>query len=115
MENSREINYEDRPNGPVAAALLAGGIGSAALGLMTVLNEASAGISAALNWDNPVGPLSGKAGVGVIAFFLSWIVLHFAMRGRNVNFNRAATIAFILLAVGLLFTFPPFFELFAAE
>lgn len=114
MENRLERDYEDRPNGPVAAALIAGGIGAAVIGLMTVLNEASAGISQSLNWYNPVGPLSGKTGIGVIAFFLSWIVLHFALRGKNVNFSRAATIAFVLLAIGLLLTFPPIFDLFAA-
>jgi len=104
----------DRPNGPVAAVLIAGGIGSAVLGVATALNEASSAISMSLNWINAVGPLSGKAGLATIAFFLSWLILHFAMRGKNVNFSLAATIAFVLLAIGLLLTFPPIFELFAA-
>jgi len=39
----------------VAAALVAGGIGAAAIGLLTTLAEASAGIKTALNWYNPVG------------------------------------------------------------
>lgn len=117
MEKERNLQEKqlERPNGPVAAALIAGGFGSAILGLMTVLNEASGAINKGLNWMKPVGPLSGKVGVGVIAFFLSWLVLHFSMRGKNVNFARASTIAFVLLAIGLLLTFPPIFELFAAE
>ena len=102
------------PNGPVAAALIAGGIGSTALGLMTILAEASAPIKNALNWWNPAGPLTGKSLVGVIVFFVSWIVLHVIFRGKDVNFTRAATIALILLGLGVLFTFPPFFDLFAA-
>ncbi len=61
----------------------------------------------------PVGPLTGKALTGVIAFFVSWIVLHLVFRGKNVNFARATTVALILLGLGLLFTFPPFFEIFA--
>lgn len=105
----------DLPNGPVAAALVAGGIGAAVIGLMTVLAEASAGIKTALTWSVPVGPLSGKTGAGVIVFFLAWIVLYFMYRGKNVNFNKFATIAFVLLAIGLLFTFPPFFVLFAPK
>jgi hypothetical protein len=32
---------QDKPNGPVAAALLAGGIGAATLGVVTTLAEAS--------------------------------------------------------------------------
>ena len=106
---------EELPNGPVAAALIAGGFGSATIGLMTVLAEASRSIQDALNWWNPAGPLTGKTLVGVIAFFASWIMLHFIFRGKNVAFARAATIALSLLGLGLLGTFPPFFTLFAAE
>jgi hypothetical protein len=114
MAKRKGSTNQDKPNGPVAGALLAAGFGSAVLGLMTVLNEASPAISQALNWNNAVGPLSGKVGIGMIAFFLSWIVLHFALRGKNVNFPRAAAIAYILLAIGVLLTFPPIFDLFAA-
>jgi hypothetical protein len=106
---------EELPKGPVVAALVAGGLGSAALGLMTVLAEAAAGVKAALNWWNPAGPLTGKSLVGVIVFLVSWAILHMVFRGKNVNFTRAATIAFILLGLGLLGTFPPIFGLFAAE
>jgi len=104
---------EERPNGPVAAALVAGGIGAAVIGLATVLAEASKSFEHALNWWNPAGPLTGKALAGVFAFFASWIALHAAFRGRNVAFGRAAAIALALLALGLLGTFPPFFSRFA--
>jgi hypothetical protein len=106
---------QDLPNGPVAAVLLAGGIGAAVLGLMTTLAEASEGLKNSLNWYNPAGPLTGKSLLGVFAFLLAWGVLHVLYRGKNVNFTRATAVAFALLAVGLLMTFPPFFELFAAE
>lgn len=102
------------PNGPVAAALLAGGIGAAALGIITTLSEASASIASALNWYNPVGPLSGKTTLSVVIYFVSWIILHNLYRGKDVNFKTISTIAFILLAIGLIGTFPPFFEIFAA-
>ncbi|MBI3241523.1 MAG: hypothetical protein HYZ49_04435 [Chloroflexi bacterium] len=102
------------PNGPVAASLVAGGLGSATIGLMTVLAEASEPFKNSLNWWNPAGPLTGKSLVGVIVFFVSWLVLHLIFRGKEVNFARASTIALILLGLGLLMTFPPFFDLFAA-
>jgi len=104
----------DLPNGPVAAALVAGGIGCAAIGLFTVLAEASAGIKTALTWNAAVGALTGKSLMGVILFFVAWIGLHFMYRGKNVNFTRASTLAFVLLGLGLVMTFPPFFDLFAA-
>lgn len=111
---TQNMMEQELPNGPVAAALVAGGFGAAVVGLMTVLNEASPAISGMLKWVAQVGPLSGKTGVGVIAFFASWIILHVMVRGKNVNFARASTVAFILLGLGLLMTFPPFFDLFAA-
>lgn len=103
----------EKPNGPVAAALLAGGIGSAVLGLVTLvfeLNDKSA-FAKSLNWYNPAGGLTGKSGLAIIAFFLSWAVLHFIFKDKETNFNRFATVAFVLLAIGLIFTFPPVWEL----
>ncbi|KAF0108060.1 MAG: hypothetical protein FD146_1074 [Anaerolineaceae bacterium] len=103
-----EIN---KPNGPVAAALLAGGIGSAVLGLATISVEASAAIKTALNWYNPVGSLMGKSSLGIIAFFLSWVILNTIWKGKETNFSRIAAIALVLVAVGLIFTFPPVWHL----
>ncbi len=105
---------QELPNGPVAAAMLAGGIGATTLALLTVLSEASVPFSNALNWWNPAGPLTGKALTAVIVFLASWIGLHLSIGKRNVNFNTVAIIALILLGLGLLGTFPPFFDLFKA-
>ena len=112
---STQTISHDLPNGPIAAALVAGGLGATTIGLTTVLAEASEPLRNALNWWNPAGPLTGKSLVGVIVFFASWVVLHIVLRGKNVDFARATTLALILLGLGLLGTFPPFFELFAAE
>ena len=103
-----EIN---KPNGPVAAALLAGGIGSAVLGLATLGVEASAAFKTAMNWYNPVGPLMGKSSLGIIAFFLSWVILNYLWKGKETDFNRIATVALALVAVGLILTFPPVWPL----
>ena len=104
---------QELPNGPVAAAMVAGGIGATVLALMTVLAEASVPIKNALNWWSPAGPLTGKALSGVIAFFAAWIVLHLVIGKKNVNFQTYAIIALVLMGLGLLGTFPPFFLLFA--
>ncbi|MBI3151317.1 MAG: hypothetical protein HYZ21_04245, partial [Chloroflexi bacterium] len=85
-----EIN---KLNGPVAAALLAGGIGSAVLGLATFSVEASEAIKTAMNWYKPVGPLMGKSSLGIIAFFLSWVILNYLWKGKETNFTRIATVA----------------------
>ena len=53
--------------------------------------------------------------LGVAVFFISWLILHFVFRGKNVNFTRVAVLALVLLGLGLLGTFPPFFDLFAGN
>lgn len=104
-----------RPNGAALAAIVAAGIGSLVLGLMTVGAEASATLKAALDLNPGVGPLSGKTTVAVVAYLLSWVVLHQAWKDRDVDFDRMIKVAFLLIALGFLFTFPPFFTLFAQE
>jgi hypothetical protein len=107
------MKIADKPNGPVAAALLAGGLGSAIFGLIVLFSEINESFGAALNWYNPVGPLSGKSTLGIAAFFIVWAVLHSMWKSKEVNFNRISTAALVLLAIGLLGTFPPVWHLFA--
>ena len=101
--------------GEAAAAFLAGGIGCFVLGLLVTLTEIPAlvGLKNGLNWSNPVGPLSGKTGVAIIAFLLAWGVAHFTMRDKDVNLKTYVVVAGVLTALGFLMTFPPFFDLFA--
>jgi hypothetical protein len=112
---------ETKPNGPVAAAFIAAGIGSFTMGLMVTLAEASTNIKNALDFSknyglgSGVGPLSGKVAIAVLAFAVSWLILHFALRGREVAFGRAFTIAIVLVALGFALTFPPIFEVFAPK
>jgi hypothetical protein len=100
--------------GEAAAAFLAGGIGCFVIGLMTTLAAIPAlvALKDALNWWDPAGPLTGKTGVGVIAFFLSWIVGHYLLRQREVNLKLYFTVAMILTGLGFILTFPPVFEAF---
>jgi hypothetical protein len=105
-------------NAPAAAALLAAGIGSAVLGIMTVLDESSPKgklFDKWLNWYPPVGPLSGKTLSAVIAYALSWVLLAVLLRGKSVRLGRWIAATFALVGVGLLCTFPEFFDLFAPK
>ncbi|MEO8502127.1 MAG: hypothetical protein ABI565_14500 [Vicinamibacteria bacterium] len=114
-------SVETKPNGPVAAAFLAAGIGSLTLGLLVVLNELGGSISDFLKFDknfglgSGVGPLSGKVAITVLVYLVSWLILGLAWRGKEVSFNRVFSIALILVALGFLLTFPPVFDLFAPK
>ena len=73
----------DRPEGPVAAAILAAGVGAFALGVLTTLAEASEQIKEFLNLYDPVGPLSGKTTGAVIIWLVAWVILHLIYRSKN--------------------------------
>jgi hypothetical protein len=110
---AEQISYPDKPEGPIAAAILAGGVGCLALGVLTTLSEASKGFSDWLNWYNPVGPLSGKTTLTVIVWLVAWVGLHLAYRRTALESQRALTVALILIGLGVVGTFPEFFDLFA--
>jgi len=110
-----ETEYPDRPEGPISAAIIAGGVGALALGVVTTLAEASTSVKDWLEWSKRVGPLSGKTIVAVIVWLAAWGALHLVYRNRPIETRRALIIALALIALGVLGTFPEFFQLFAAE
>jgi hypothetical protein len=100
------------PNGPGAAAVLAAGIGSFALGLFAVLADKIPSIKSWMNFSNLTGPLSGVTTMALIVWLAAWTVLHARWRGREVRFAPVSRIALALLALGILLTFPPIADLF---
>lgn len=103
---------EKTPLGVAAAAFLASGIGSLVIGLLTTGAVISVGLKNALNWWNPAGPLTGKTTVGVIAWAISWVILHTLWKDKDVDFNKVFIVTLVLVALGFLLTFPPVFESF---
>jgi hypothetical protein len=103
------------PFGPVAAVFIASGIGAVVLGLAITLAEASSGVKSALEWNKSVGPLTGKALLATAAFFISWGILHAVWRTKDLAQRKVWMWTTILIAIGLLLTFPIFFQLFAAD
>jgi hypothetical protein len=98
-----------RPNGAAWAAFLAAGIGTFAMGVFVILNVA--GIFAAPAVYGPSGGASGRATFAVIAWLISWVVLHRRWRDRHVEPGRISTVTLVLIALGVLATFPPLWEL----
>lgn len=104
-----------KPNGPVAAAMLATGIGILVLGILTTLSEASEGVHEFLEFSERVGPLSGKTILATGAFLLSWGGLHAVLRERELPWRTLIVALGALVAIGLVLTFPPFFQLFKSD
>ena len=124
---TKPYQADTKPNGPVVAAFIAAGVASFVMGIGVVFNEASESIKNAIGIDfnaflqfdknfglgAGVGPLSGKVGLAVIAFVVSWVLLHFWLRGKEVNFRTGFIVALVLVGLGFALTFPPIFLLFA--
>ena len=100
---SREVN------GSAMAALLGGGIGAFAMGAVVLLNEA--GIFAAPTLYAPAGGVSGRTTLATIVWLMAWAVLHNRWKGREIAPGRIGAVTLILIAVGVLGTFPPVWAL----
>jgi hypothetical protein len=108
---SKPLSGETLPNGPGAAAILAAGIGSAALGILALANDAFPAINKLLIFYQPTGGLSGVSTLAVVIWLVAWFVLARRWATATVQMARVNLISFALLAVGVLLTFPPVMDL----
>ena len=104
-----------KPNGPVAAVVLATGIGGVVLALLVIFASAKESFAESLAYDQEVGPLSGKTIWAAVAFLGSWGILTAILRRREVDLNKVIVVSAVLVVLALIGTFAPFFELFAPE
>jgi hypothetical protein len=102
---------ESIPNGPGAAAILAAGIGCAAMGILAFAGDASDAIGKLLNFYNPTGALSGVTTLAIVAWLVAWFVLDRVWAHSTVAMGKVNLAAFALLIIGFLLTFPPFMDL----
>ena len=111
MEDMNNPVSVEIPNGAGAAAILAAGIGCAALGVFTLLDDAFKGINAFFTFYTPAGGLSGVSTSAIVVWLASWFMLEQMWGNRNVAAARISAAAFLLLAVGFVLTFPPIIDL----
>lgn len=101
--------------GPTAATLVAAGIGCAAFGVAVVASESIGPVKTLFTLSTAVGPLSGKAVAGVLGYLVAWLVLHLLWRNRTIAATAVIRGIAILVGIGLLGTFPPFYGLIAGH
>ena len=100
------------PNGGAAAALLATGIGCLVLGVLSVLASVFDSLSEALKFYGLADDIGGVSTLMIAAWLLSWLILHQLWKKRQVNFPWVFVFTLILIALGLIGTFPPFDKVF---
>jgi hypothetical protein len=109
------LNLTGKPDGPAAAVMIASGLGVFTLGLMTTLAVINGSVKSFLEWfqfDQGVGALAGKSTVAVLVFFVAWLVLYLIWREKDVVLKTSFYIGLGLGILGVIGTFPPFFEMF---
>jgi hypothetical protein len=109
--NQMPQSDEPVPNGSAAAAILSAAAGSCALGILAVIADGSKTVARWLTFYLPTGPLSGVTSVAILAWLVIWLVLSNRWRNKSVNLSMTNGLAFFLLALALLLTFPPFADL----
>ena|ERR1035437_244826 len=111
METTTRDSNE-KPNGPAFAAILAAALAFALLGAVTTLAEVFDGFGDWLAFSGRVGMLSGETIIAIAVYFVSWLGLGLFWRRSDPPLLPVAVVTAVLVAAGLLGTFPPFFRLF---
>ncbi len=95
------------PSGAGAAAILSAGVGCFSVSLFGLLGDAFPAVAHFFDFYNPTGPLSGVTTTAIIVWLVLWVVLFQLWKGKSLPMGRINPIAFLLLGIGLLLSFPP--------
>ena len=103
---------KDLPNYVSACSMLvASSIGCFSFGVLYLLGNSSPAINHLLSVYPPSGALSGVLLFGSLIFVFSWAALSYLWSRRPPSSSFAVRMALVLLAGGLLLTFPPLVRL----
>ena len=114
MKRSRAVFLSgdpELPNGSGAAAILAAGIGTFTLAILTFAADKSVAMKSSLNFYKPTGALSGVSTVAVVVWLIGWALLEWRWSKRTVAAGRISVAALVLLGLSFLLTFPPVVDL----
>ena len=111
----------ERPTGEAVAALLAAGIALLTLAIVNQMSELSQAFTAWVHgvgklWmpgAQGIGPYSGKETLALVAWLVSWAILHPAIRMRELSLSRWLVVFLVMVAVATTFIWPPVYGHFA--
>jgi hypothetical protein len=104
-----------KPSGPAAAAFLAGSIGLLAMALAHWAAEAAPGAKTTIHnigklWipgAQGIGPYSGKETIGLVVWLVSWAILHYLLRRKQVNLTTYGIAFLVLIGLATTILWPP--------
>jgi hypothetical protein len=99
-------------NGSGAAAILAASIGSFAVAVLALAADKLTPIKSILIFYKPTGALSGVTTAAILIWLLTWAILQSRWAKKTVSMGRTCFVAFALLGLSFLLTFPPIADLF---
>jgi hypothetical protein len=120
---SVELQPAHRASGEAVAALIAAMIGMLTLAVVNQFTAASTTFNAWVHGVGKlwmpgaagIGPYSGKQTLALLAWVLSWLGLHFALRGRDLALSRWLIVFLLGVGVATTLIWPPVFEYFAGH
>ena len=118
---SSDVRYAPRPTGEAVAALLAAGIAMLTLAAINLAAELSGAFAAWLHGIGEmwmpgaagIGPYSGKETLTLVAWVVSWVILHPRLRAREMPLSRWLVVFLVMVAVATTFIWPPVYTHFA--
>jgi hypothetical protein len=82
------------------------------LAIVALAADKSASVKGHLTFYKPTGPLSGVTTVAILIWLITWGILEWCWREKTAAIRPISAIALLLLALGLVLTFPPVIDLF---
>jgi hypothetical protein len=109
--------------GVAVAALLAAMIGMLALAGVNQFTQISKDFNVWVHgvgklWmpgAQGIGPYSGKETLSALAWIISWVPLHFALRTRELKLSRWLVVFLVGVGIATTWIWPPVFEYFAGH
>ena len=111
------------PSGAAVAALMAAMLGMLALAVVNVFTAASKPFN---TWVHDVGklwmpgaagigPYSGKETISLLVWLGAWVLLHYALRGREMRLSTWLVVFLAGVGVATTLIWPPVFEYLAGH
>jgi hypothetical protein len=123
VEVARANESERVPGGVAVAALMAAMLGLLALAVVNVFTAASKPFNAWVHgvgklWmpgAEGIGPYSGKETISLVVWLGSWVLLHYALRGRDMKLSVWLVVFLVGIGVATTLIWPPVFEYLAGH